>query len=137
MRSFLDTNILVYADASDEPAKQQAAIQLISQLRRDGSGVLSTQVLQEFAHVALRKLMLPAPLVRQRLDFYARFDVVPTTPSLINAALDLHTTHGVSFYDALIVSAATVGQCSTLFSEDLQSGRRFDGLSVSNPFSPR
>jgi predicted nucleic acid-binding protein len=136
MRSFLDTNILVYADASDEPIKQAAAIRIISQLRRDGAGVVSTQVLQEFAHVALRKLMLPATQVRQRLDFYARFDVVPTTPTLIHAALDLHTTHGVAFYDALVVSAATVSQCSILFSEGLQSGRRFEGLLVSNPFLP-
>lgn len=135
MRSFLDTNILVYADASDEPRKQTAAIQLISRLRKEGTGVLSIQVLQEFAQVALRKLMLPAPLVRQRLDFYARFDVVFTTPALINAAVDLHTTHSVSFYDALIVSAAVAGRCSILFSEDFQTGRSFDGLKISNPLA--
>ena len=35
MRSLLDTNLLVYADAADEPAKQQRAVQLIKELRED------------------------------------------------------------------------------------------------------
>ena len=81
MRSFLDTNVLVYADAGDEPVKQTAAIALISRLRREGTGVISTQVLQEFANVALRKLRLPPALVRERLHHGApqQFPVQPTT----------------------------------------------------------
>jgi predicted nucleic acid-binding protein len=69
VRSFLDTNILVYADAGDEPAKQARALSLISEHRLAGSAVLSTQVLQEYANVALRKLALPVTLVRERLSF--------------------------------------------------------------------
>ena len=45
MRSLLDTNILVYADAADDPGKQRRAIELIKALRTAGSAVLSTQVL--------------------------------------------------------------------------------------------
>jgi predicted nucleic acid-binding protein len=69
VRGFIDTNVLVYADASDEPAKQKRALALIRHLRVSGHGVLSIQVLQEFASVAFRKLALPAPLVRERLSF--------------------------------------------------------------------
>ena len=58
MRSLLDTNVLIYADAADEPAKQRQAVGLISELRRTGDAVLSTQVLQEYVNVALRKLRL-------------------------------------------------------------------------------
>ncbi|MGD9648718.1 MAG: PIN domain-containing protein, partial [Pirellulales bacterium] len=118
MRSFLDTNVLVYADAGDEPGRQAVAIALIAQLRRSGEGVLSTQVLQEFANVALRKLALPVALVRERLGFYARFEVVPTSPTLIQAALDLHATHHLRFYDALIAQAAMSSGCGQLYSED-------------------
>jgi predicted nucleic acid-binding protein len=50
--------------------------------RTDGTAVLSTQVLQEYVNVALRKLQLPVPLVRERLSLYARFDLVPTTPEI-------------------------------------------------------
>lgn len=134
MRSFIDTNILVYADAADEPVKQARAIALISQLRLAGEGVLSTQVLQEFVSVALRKLGLHAALVRERLAFYAGFEVVPTTPALIQAALDLHLTHGLAFYDALIAQAAMASGCACLCSEDFQAGRRLGKLAIENPF---
>ena len=69
MRSLLDTNLLVYADAADEPAKQRRAIEVIKQHRAAGIAVLCTQVLQEFVNVALRKLRLPPALIRERMGF--------------------------------------------------------------------
>ncbi len=135
MRAFIDTNVLVYADAGDEPAKQATAIGLISELRRISSGVVSTQVLQEYANVALRKLRLPPALVRDRLRFYGGFDVVPTSPDMIQQALDLHIAHGMAVYDALIVQAAMSSGCRRLWSEDLQAGRIVGGLTIANPFA--
>ena len=134
MRSLLDTNLLVYADAADEPAKQRRAIQLITEQRAAGNAVLSTQVLREYVNVALRKLRLPPALVRERLAFYARFDIVPATAELIAGALDLHVLHSFSFYDALILQAAIVSGCKCLFSEDMQSGATFGGVRIVNPF---
>jgi predicted nucleic acid-binding protein len=134
VRSFLDTNVLVYADAGDEPAKQGRALTLISAHRLARFGVISTQVLQEYANVALRKLGLPATLVRERLGFYARFEVVTTSPALIVDALDLHALRGVSFYDALIVQAAVASGCERLLSEDLQDGAVLAGVRIVNPF---
>ena len=135
MRSFFDTNLLVYADAADEPAKQQRAIQLIKAHRADGTAVLSTQVLQEYVNVALRKLQLPVPLIRERLSLYARFDLVPTTPEIIEGALALHAVRGTSFYDALILQAAIASGCSVLFTEDMQDGALIAGVKVVNPFA--
>ena len=134
MRSLLDTNILVYADAADAPAKQARAISLIRQHRAAGTAVLCTQVLQEFVNVALRKLRLPPALVRERLAFYRRFDLVPTTPDLLAGALDLHLLHSLSFYDALIVQAASSGGCRQLLSEDMQHGAVIGGVRIVNPF---
>ncbi len=134
MRSLLDTNVLVYADSSDEPVKQRRAIALIRELRAGGEAVLSTQVLQEFVNVALRKLRLPPPLVRERLAFYRRFNLLPTSPDLIAGALDLHVLHGLSFYDALIVQAAVVSGCPRLLSEDMQDGAVIAGVRIENPF---
>jgi predicted nucleic acid-binding protein len=85
----LDTNVLVYADSADEPGRQARAIELIKLHRAAGTAVLATQVLQEFVNVALRRLGLPAQLIRERLDFYSRFELVQTTPALIAAALEL------------------------------------------------
>jgi predicted nucleic acid-binding protein len=129
-----DTNLLVYADAADEPAKQLRAIDLIKTHRANGEAVLSTQVLQEYVNVALRKLHLPVPLVRERLSLYARFDLVPATPDLIENALALHVLHGLSFYDSLIVQAAIASGCSVLLTEDLQHGASIGGVKIVNPF---
>ncbi len=134
MRSLLDTNVLVYADSADAPVKQLRAIALIRGLRASGEAVLSTQVLQEFVNVALRKLRLPPPLIRERLAFYRRFDLVQNTPDLIAGALDLHVLHGLSFYDALIVQAASASGCPRLLSEDLQDGAVIAGVRIENPF---
>lgn len=135
MRSFIDTNVLVYADAGDEPVKQQRAMSLIAEARLNGEGVVSTQVLQEFANVALRKLGLPPGLVRERLRFYAGFEVVPVTADLIAAALDLHASHQLAFYDALILRAAVAAGCGRLWSEDMHDGLRLGGLQIANPFA--
>ena len=134
MRSLLDTNILVYADAADDPAKQRRAVELITGLRASGSAVLSTQVLQEYVNVALRKLRLPHALIRDRLNFYRRFDVVPASAELIAGALDLHVLHSLSFYDALVVQAASASGCQRLLSEDMQHGATFRGVLIENPF---
>lgn len=134
MRSLLDTNILVYADSSDEPVKQRRAIALIRDLRLAGSAVLSTQVLQEYVNVALRKLHLPVGLVRERIAFYRRFEMVTTSPDLIADALDLHAARGLSFYDALIVQAGVASGCSRVLSEDLQHGAQWGGVRIENPF---
>lgn len=135
MRSLLDTNILVYADAADEPLKQQRAIALITELRAAGTAVLSTQVLQEYVNVAVRKLRLPHGLIRERIGFYRRFEMVTASADLIGGALDLHVLRGVPFYDALIVQAAAVSACQRVLSEDMQHGAIFGGVRIENPFA--
>ena len=134
MRSLLDTNLLVYADSSDERDKQRRAIDLIKQHRAAGTAVLSTQVLQEFVNVALRKLRLPPTLIRERLGFYGGFEMVPATAELMAGALDLHVLHSFSFYDALILQAAIVSGCQQLLSEDMQHGSTFGGVRIVDPF---
>jgi predicted nucleic acid-binding protein len=134
VRSLFDTNILVYADAADDPVRQRRAIDLITALRAAGSAVLSTQVLQEYVNVALRKLRLPHVLVRDRIAFYRRFEIVPTSPDLIAGAVDLHVLNGISFYDALIVQAAAAGGCQRVISEDMQHGATIAGVRIENPF---
>ena len=134
-RSFIDTNVLIYAEASDQPAKRQAALALLKQLYESASGVLSTQVLQEYCNVALKKLKLPAAHIRAQLDLYEQFEVVQITPALIRAGLDLHQTRSVSFYDAIVLASATTAGCSALFSEDLNTGEMVGGVRIINPFA--
>ena len=135
MRSFIDTNLLVYVDAGDEKKKQRRAIERIRQLRSDSSGVLSTQVLQEYVNVALKKLRLAAEQIRSRLAVYERFEVVPASPEGIRSALDLTVLHKLSFYDALIVEAAARAGCAELLSEDMQAGAVISGVRIVNPLA--
>jgi predicted nucleic acid-binding protein len=133
-RSFIDTNVLVYAEASDAPDKQQAALALLKQLYETGTGVLSTRVLQEYCNVAIKKLKLPVAHIRAQLDMYEQFEVVQITPAIIRAGLDLNQTRSVGFYDALIIASAQIAGCNVLFSEDLNTGEVIAGVHLLNPF---
>jgi predicted nucleic acid-binding protein len=135
MRTLIDTNVLVYADSADERVKQRKAIAAIKALRAQGHAVLSTQVLNEYVNVALRRLKLPAPLLRERLAFYGGFDIVPVTVELIEGALNQHVLHGTSYFDALILQAAIVSGCEQLLTEDMSTGAVFGGVRIVDPFS--
>jgi predicted nucleic acid-binding protein len=135
-RSFFDTNILVYADDKRAGAKQSRAIDLVAEHRRDGTGVVSIQVLQEYFVTVTRKLSVDAPLARRKVEILSEFDVVAPEVGDILAAIDLHRLHGFSFWDALIVRSAQQGGCSVLLSEDFQDSRGIDGIQVVNPFRP-
>lgn len=134
-RIFIDTNILIYAEAVDAPVKQQVALALLKQHFLAATGVLSTQVLQEYCNVALRKLRLPMPHIRAQLNVYEQFEVVQITPAIIRRGLDLHQTRSVAFYDALILASAHVAGCSAVLSEDLNTGECVDGVQIVNPFN--
>jgi predicted nucleic acid-binding protein len=129
VKAFFDTNILVYTATSD--AKKQRAADC---LRRGGCA--SVQVLNEFVHVARRKLRHDWPQIEFALGLFhaALDDVVPVTLNTHAGAVSLAREHGLPFYDALIVVAAIEAGCDTLFSEDMQHGRTIGGLAIVNPF---
>ena len=131
---FVDTNILVYADDRSDPKKQATAQQLTRRLLTSRTGKLSLQVLQEYFTVATRKLSVPAAAARRRVEIFSSLDVVLLQVSDVLAAIDLHRLHEFSLWDALIVRAALISGCRTLYSEDLQAGFRIENLTVVNPF---
>lgn len=136
-RCFIDTNALVYADSSDEPRKQRIAIDMIKHLRFERLGVLSTQVLNEYIQVGLRKLGLPHPHIREQVHCYRQFDLAAVTPETIDMALDLHQQHALSYWDALIVASAHISGCAVLLTEDMGTGEVLAGVKLLNPFAAR
>ena len=134
IRSFFDTNVLVYADDKSAPAKQLRALDLVAEHRRARSGVLSLQVLQEYFVTVTKKLHLDASIARRKVELLAEFDVAAPEVADILAAIDLHRLHKFSFWDALVLRTAKQAGCSVLFSEDMQA-REIDGLQVVNPFA--
>ncbi len=134
VRSFFDTNILIYADDKASPAKQRRALDLVAEHRRGRTGVVSLQVLQEYFVTVTRKLRVDAHVARRKVELLAEFDVAtPEVPDIL-AAIDMHRLHGFSFWDALVVRAAKQAGCSVLLSEDMQDAREIDGLQIVNPF---
>lgn len=134
VRSFLDSNIIVYTDDPDEHAKRERAVELVMTARQTGLGVISTQVLQEYFSATTRKLATPAEAARRKVVTLTQLMVVQIDPPLILAAIDLHRLHQLSIWDALIVQAAAAAGCRELLTEDLQPGARLAGVEVVNPF---
>jgi predicted nucleic acid-binding protein len=133
-RSFLDSNVLVYTDDRGEARKQEAALALLEGCRRRSTGVVSSQVLQEYFAATTRKLGVPAEIARRKVELFARFDLVLIGLEDILGAIDLHRLHGFSLWDALVVRAATRSGCSVLYSEHLRAGQRIESLEIVNPF---
>lgn len=131
-RRFLDSNVLVYTDDQKEPQKQAIALDLVERHLRGRGGVVSTQVLQEYFSATTRKLKVPADLAKRKI--FSRLTLVTVDLDDILAAIDLHRLDGFSIWDALILRAALRSGCSVLYSEDLQAGRKIDGLEIINPF---
>jgi predicted nucleic acid-binding protein len=134
VRSFLDTNLLLYCDDQNQPEKQRKALELILQHRKQGTGVVSIQVLQEYYVNAVRKYGTDAETARKKVEIYSRFEVVEPNTSDVLAAIDLHRMKMLSFWDAMILHSARKADCRVLLSEDLQHGQQFDGLRIVNPF---
>ena len=129
---FLDTNILVYATATDD-RRSAAARSLLAK-----GGVISVQVLNEFANVARRKLQRPWPEVKEALAVFRALCKEPRGLSLAthDSALEIAQRDGLAFYDSLIVASALEAGCLTLLSEDMQNGRVIAGrLTIRNPFA--
>ena len=134
LRSFLDTNILLYCDDPAHVSKQGRALELVLEHKAQRTGVVSLQVLQEYFVNATRKLGLDPGLARQKVETYSRFDVFEPVAADILAAIDFHRLHRISYWDALVIHCARRSGCRVVLTEDLQHGQVFDGVEIVNPF---
>jgi len=132
---FIDTNVLVYANNANDLRKREQAQELLQRVITEGTAWISLQVLQEFFVVATRKLGMDAAAARRHVELYASLNVAKLDPADLLAAIDPHSAHGFSIWDALIVRAALISGCRRLYTEDLQPGRRIGALEVVNPFA--
>jgi predicted nucleic acid-binding protein len=135
--TFVDTNVLAYAHDRSEPSKQRVAAALLASLWHSRTGVVSTQVLQELYVVLTRKFRPPLPGVtaRRLVASYGRWRTVVVDVPIILWAATLAERRRISFWDALIVTAARAAGAARLVSEDLQPGLRVGGLRIENPFT--
>ena len=136
MSAFFDTNIFVYQFDQDAPEKRARARALFEQHVREGSLLLSVQVLQELYVTLTRKLAVPLSVqdAREVVAALTELPIVQNDAPMTLAAIDLSLRRQLSFWDALIIVAARRGGASVLLSEDLQHGQDIEGIRVENPF---
>lgn len=135
-RTFVDTNIAVYAVDFDEQEreKQQVAAALLAD--DPDQLVVSAQVLQEFYVVVTRKLKHPMTQEQAKAaaESLAQLDVVSIDAQVALAAIDTSREAQVSLRDALIIEAAHLAGCEQVLTEDLTDGQVIRGVQVHNPF---
>ena len=135
-KAFVDTNVFVYLFDQDAPSKQAVARQILQTEGPPGHIVLSTQVLQEFYVSVTRKLGKPlseSDGAEAAHDLCA-FDVVEVDKEMVLRSMTLSRAERLSFWDALSIEAARTRKCDRLLTEDLQDGRQFGSLKITNPF---
>lgn len=136
MKSFLDTNILVYMFDRDSPVKRATARKIFRSEGAVGNLVLSTQVLQEFYVSVTRKLAVPLrPESAYRTTRHlSTLPLVAIDSPLVLSAIRRSQQLSLSFWDALIVESALQCGAARVWTEDMQHGQVIDGLRIENPF---
>ena len=134
-KAFIDTNILVYANDARDPRKQALAIEVVARAMRDGTGVISAQVMQGYAVTAAGKLHQDPDAVLRQLLLLESLEIVQISPALIRRALELQLRYGIDFWDSSILAAAEHARCEVLLSEDLNPGQLYAGIRVENPLA--
>ena len=129
-KAFIDSNVILYLLSKD--AKKADAAEAV--LRK--GGVISVQVLNEIANVALRKTGMSWAETNQFFESIRSLCKVESlTVETHDRGRDVAERHGLSVYDAMIVAAALLAGCTVLYSEDMQNGLVVDKqLRVANPF---
>lgn len=134
---FIDTNILVYSLDKHDPEKQKQARELLKKAAIEYSGVISTQVLQEFYVTATRKLSVEPLLVKEMVSAFNNFETVLITTEIIKDAIDCSILQKISFWDSLIITAAEKSLCEMVWTEDLNNGQIIKNIKINNPFLPK
>jgi predicted nucleic acid-binding protein len=137
MQVALDTNILAYAEGVNGAARKRAARRLLERLPPEAT-LLPVQTLGELFHVLVRKAERTRASARTSVLLWGdAFPLIDVSSAVLLSGIDLTVDHQLSIWDGLILSAAADAGCRLLLSEDLQEGFTWNGVTVTNPFSPK
>lgn len=132
--TFLDSNLFVYYVDERDSHKSQIAAKIVGNAIDSPHYLISTQVLNEFANVALRKLLMPEDEAREYVEEFMQIKVVEQRIDWTCKALEIKKRYGLQFYDSLLIAAAEASGCTEILSEDLSDGQTYCGVKVTNPF---
>lgn len=134
-KTFVDTNVLIYAHDVDQKQKHPVARRLLIDLLRTRTLVLSPQVLQEFYVNVTRKIAKPLTkrAAREIVDDFSVWSI-DTTASEIATAFRIEYESRIGFWDALICASALKSGAKVILSEDMSHGQTIAGIRIQNPF---
>ena len=132
---FIDTNVLVYAKLEDKnnQKKREVAIGLIQQIQ--DYPIISVQVLNEFANVLIKHHVADKDIKEATREIIEDSIILPIDLAIVWETWHVRDSYLFSYWDSMIVSAAIVGGCNILYSEDLQHDQIIDNrVRIINPF---
>lgn len=134
--TFVDSNVLVYANDPAAGFKQDQARHRIAALWRSSTAVLSVQVLQETYVTITRKLpqTITPDAARDIVSTYGAWPTHVPDLGVVLDASEVAERNRISFWDALIVVSARAMGAEVLLTEDLSHEQVIEGIRVEDPF---
>jgi predicted nucleic acid-binding protein len=131
-RAFIDTNVFIYLYSEDENDKQIIAQKAVDKYEC----IISTQVLNEFSNICIKKLLKKAEDIELAIDeIIEQCSVMTLEKEEIKQALKMHKNFGYNYYDCLMVVSALNSNCDYLLTEDLADGQIIENkLTIVNIF---
>lgn len=135
----VDTNVWLYAVDHRESVKRPRAFDLLEELARNGESVLPWQVASEFVN-GLRRWESKRVISLMQIDEFVTwmiemFPIVTPQYTTVLTALDLSRRYSLSHWDSMLLAACVEAGVTTLYSEDLSNGVRYESVLVINPFA--
>ncbi|SEH08960.1 PIN domain-containing protein [Candidatus Venteria ishoeyi] len=129
---FIDSNIFLYAFSDKDLHKQKIAKEIVLGTEQ----TISVQVVNEVSNNLLKKFCFDETMLENFIsNCYDRYHVENLSKNIFILATQLRRHYLFSYYDSVIVSSALAGQCSVLYTEDMQHKQMIDGrLKIINPF---
>jgi predicted nucleic acid-binding protein len=133
-KTFIDSNVFLYATEREEPSKSLRASDWLRYLFESGSGVANLQVMNEIANVLIKRGEMTAERAFSVVDSYIGFGGSAINSETIAAGRVLHYETAYSWWDCLLLASAMELGCRYFLTEDMQDGRKVRGLTIINPF---
>ena len=131
---FIDTNLFVYSIDSFDPNRKEHARSILKKISDQYTGVISTQVMQEFYVAATKKLNADPVIIKGILTQLTNFEIISVSPELVFSAIDCSILNRLSFWDALIITSAANAKCKEVWTEHLTHDQIILGVRIKNPF---
>jgi len=132
---FIDTNIFIYAYTKDCEHKNKVSCDLLRDNVSRENIFVSVQILNEFYSIMAKYKYSHSQIEYYLKEIIGQVNVISLNLETVENCLKIKEKYRFSWWDSLVLSSALEGNCSILYSEDLQHEQVIeDSLKIINPF---